>query len=472
MPLLSNNLVTEEALRLHPKPSAFRPVIAATALVGGLVVLCKGFAAVKEVLLAYWLGTGDALDAYLVAVALPASFTAIVSSCLASALIPQWLKLRQESPHESHRLYSGVLVIHLGFTVVLGAVLAAFRTPIVTLMASGFPAWKRHETAQALLLLVPVIALSGLSVIWASILAAARRFVAAQSAPLFTTAAIVLVALIAPRSGSAARTLAVATTAGAACEAALVGWALRRTGIRLLPAFRGVHQRTKTVFKEFSFLSVSNLSMAGVALINQFYASQLGSGSVAALSYANKIGLMLIAVATLAISTVLLPHFSALAARQDWEALRATSHWFITRSAAVLIPLTLLLTVGSLPIVRLCYQHGAFSAADSQLVSRVQICYFWQIPFVVPGLIANRVLMSLERSRCILFVGLLNLAAAALATAPLAGRFGVLGIGLSTLIMYIVATIATLVLAKSSLDGRVRGSTPVFDRLTGELANP
>ncbi len=235
---------------------------------------------------------------------------------------------------------------------------------------------------------------------------------------------------------------------------------------------RGFHRRTPVVLKEFAFLSASSVSMAGVTLINQFFASQLGSGSIAVLAYASKIGLMLIAVATLAISTVLLPHFSALAAQRDWETFRHTTYWLITRSAAVLIPLTLLLTVGSREIVRICYQHGAFSTADSELVSRVQICYFWQIPFVVPGLIANRVLMSLERSRYVLFVGLLNLAATALATATLAGRLGVLGIGLSTLMMYVVATVATLVFAKSSLDGRIRGSIPLFDGLTRELANP
>jgi putative peptidoglycan lipid II flippase len=447
-------------------------VIAATALVGALVVLSKGFAALKEVLLAYWLGTGDALDTYLVAVALPAAFSNIVSGCLASALIPQWQKLRQECPGDSHNLYSSVLLINVAFTTALCVLLAVSRTSVASLMAHGFPAWKQHAVADCMLMLLPVIILSGLSILWGSILSAARRFVAAQMAPLFTTGAIVLVALITPRSPWAGRSLATATAVGAACEAILVGWALRRTGIRLLPAFRGLHARTRLVLREFGFLSISNLSMAAVVLINQFYASQLGSGSISAISYASKLALMLIAVATLAMSTVLLPHFSDLAARQDWTAFRHTSYWFITRSVALLVPLALVLTIASSLIVRTCYQHGAFSAADTDVVSRLQICYFWQIPFVIPGLIANRVLMSLERSRYVLLVGLLNLAATALATHRMVGRFGMMGIGLSTLLMYVLAATATLVLAKSSLDRHVRGSAPLLEGFTGELANP
>src|SRR5260370_37337143 len=68
-------------------------MLADTATVGGWTSLAKVAGAVKVILAARLFGTGDAMDAYLIAFLLPSFFIEMLSSPLDSALIPTLIEV-------------------------------------------------------------------------------------------------------------------------------------------------------------------------------------------------------------------------------------------------------------------------------------------------------------------------------------------------------------------------------------------
>jgi len=440
--------------------NVYRTAISRTAIVAALVLVSKAFAGLKEVLIAYRLGTGETLDLFLVACILPVAFVNMVSGCLGASFIPQFQQAKLGGTRQAHHLYSSVLITSVGFTVSICVSLVLVSRFAVSLTSGGLSEGKREAIVQCLALLSPLIPLSGVSMLWSAILNAERRFAVTQLTPMLTTAGTIGVVCLLRPEAVAARLLALAMTSGALAEIAVVGCALRRHGFPLLPVIGPWHPKTGTVIREFAFLSLGTGVMVGVGLINQSYAATLGNGSIALLNYGSKLGLMVISVTSLAIGTVFLPEFSAAAARFDWIALKRTYLRCAGWSVLLLTLVTTILIVLSEPIVRICFQRGAFNATATDTVSRIQIYYFLQVPWVVGGTIGTRVLMALEASRRVLAIGVANLAVAALVTGYFVRHFGVLGIGMSTLSMYALASVATLYLAWRGIGARIRRDGP------------
>jgi len=163
----------------------------------------------------------------------------------------------------------------------------------------------------------------------------------------------------------------------------------------------------------------------------------LPGGSVAALNYANKIVNMALTTAAPALSTAVLPYFSKMVAASDWQGCRHTLKRYSLLVISAAVPFTLLLIVMSRPLVKLIFQRGAFTAADTALVSSVQICYSIQIPFFIWGMLFVRFLSSIKRNDLLMYASGVNLVVDVVMNLILMRFWGVAGIALSTSLVYI-----------------------------------
>jgi putative peptidoglycan lipid II flippase len=85
------------------------------------------------------------------------------------------------------------------------------------------------------------------------------------------------------------------------------------------------------------------------------------------------------------------------------------------------------------------FQRGAFTAVDTELVSRVQICYAIQIPFYVCGMLFVRFISAIRRNDVLMYVSAINLFLDVVLNFALMRVWHVAGIALSTSIVYIVS---------------------------------
>jgi len=87
--------------------------------------------------------------------------------------------------------------------------------------------------------------------------------------------------------------------------------------------------------------------------------------------------------------------------------------------------------------VRLLYQRGAFGAADTAVVARVQAMYALQVPFFAIGLLHVRLLTALKRNDLVMASAGLNLVLDIILNLVCMRFLGVAGIALSTSLFYV-----------------------------------
>jgi len=109
---------------------------------------------------------------------------------------------------------------------------------------------------------------------------------------------------------------------------------------------------------------------------------------------------VILAVGPTALGTATFPRLSKLAAEGDWTTWRSHLRSYALIGLAVTIPLTALLVRFSTPIVRLLFERGAFTAANTEIVSRVQSFAFLQIPLAVVFSLLVKAISSRQANYC------------------------------------------------------------------------
>jgi len=431
-----------------------RRIFSAMMTVGVLTVLAKAASASKDLATAYQFGAGDALDAFLIAWLVPTFAINLVSGSLNAALIPSYIQvLNQAGAEAAQRLFASTMVCNL-VLMFLVIVSLTFAGPyLLPLLASGFNQDKLALTGDLYDVLLPCLMLTGVATTWHAVLNARERF--AMSAVTPSVSALVttmLIVLCADRMGIYA--LAWGAVAGFAVEAMILGWWLRRAGISLLPRWHGVTAPLRQVWAQYAPMLAGAFLMGGTDIVGQSLAASLGSGSNAALSYGSKLPSLVVGVGTLAVSTAVLPYFSRLVASGDFRALRHTVITYARLVVCATIPLTFLTVYYSEPLVHALFQRGAFTAEDAQRVAWVQSLYLLQIPPYTLGILAVRLISSLQANHILMWSSASNLMVSLLLNYVLMQWLSVAGIALATSLMYLFSMIFLVYMASRLINER------------------
>jgi putative peptidoglycan lipid II flippase len=426
------------------------------ALVGSLFMVAAGAAAtrvaatIKDLVVANRFGTGDALDAFLIAFALPVFLAGTFRSAFFSAFVPRFLDAGVRGGEEgASDLLRRTLIIQIVLLAVLAGTLALAARPAVALIAGSFPPDKREMTRQLIVALTPFVLLDGLAGIYTATLNARGRFVTAALVatvpPLVT-----LVAVLALSRTYGVGTLVGGAVAGAALEALLAASLVRRLGVRVLPAWTRPGPAAVDVLKAFAILAGGGVLMSANTVVDQAMAATAGGGSVASLGFAAKIPTAVLGLAGLALGTTMLPHYAAYAANARWGEMAAALRRHAVQVAAAGAGVALVLAVVSRPLVRLLFQHGSFGADDTLRVASIQSLYALQIPGFLVGIVAARYLNALGRDRWILAVSASNFILNLVGDWVLLRWIGLPGIALSTSLFYSVAAVILLLLCRKA----------------------
>ena len=153
-----------------------------------------------------------------------------------------------------------------------------------------------------------------------------------------------------------------------------------------------------------------------------------------------------------AVATVLFPLMSRHTAREDWEAFKSTTAMGLRFISFLLLPASAAAAVLAMPIVRLLYQHGAFTASQTHVVAPCLAAFSLGLTFNGTMLMLNRGFFSLQSPWIPTTVAVMNLAINAGLDAAFY-RFGIWGIPLSTSIVNIAGTWAMLALFRRRVGG-------------------
>jgi putative peptidoglycan lipid II flippase len=416
----------------------------------GLVVACFGILtalamAGRELTIAQYFGRDDSIDAFLIAFLLPSFIVSMVVSSLGAAFIPVFIDARKHRSEASvQELFSSVMLLDLLALSTIAMILGLLSPYYLPYLGSGFSAAKLRLTHELLLCLFPFILFNGTTMYISSVLNAGERFALPAVVPLVTPVIVILFTVLMARQWGALAIVA-GTLAGSVVEAAALAGALKKQRIRFVVKWGGFTPDVRSVLRQYSPMLAGSFLMGSTLVVDKSMAAMLSHGSVAALSYANRIVSGVFAVGATALSTATFPYFSHMAAEGDWNGCRHTLKRYSLLVLLTSIPLTLCLMALSKPLVRVLYQRGAFMAADTDLVSRVQICYLIQIPFYLCGLLFVRFLSAVRRNDLLMFVAGINLVLDVILNFVFMRFWGVAGIALSTSVVYICSLLFLMV---------------------------
>jgi putative peptidoglycan lipid II flippase len=181
--------------------------------------------------------------------------------------------------------------------------------------------------------------------------------------------------------------------------------------------------------------------MSSTSLVDQSMAAMLGAGSVSTLNYGGKVLTLILGIGSVSLGTAVFPHFSRMVAASDWASIRHTLKTYIYLILLVTIPLTLILVYFSEPLVRLFFERGAFTSADTWRVSQVQALFLLQVPFYFLGILMVRLISSLKMNRILMQAAIINLFLKIIFNYLFMQRLGAAGIALSTTLVYAVSFI-------------------------------
>lgn len=348
---------------------------AKTALLSAATLLSRLLGLVREQLFAVTLGASAQADAFLIAFRIPNLLRDLFAEgALSAAFMPAYARADAEGPTRGFDLARRVLTL-LG--IVLSAIcgLAILGAPvIVAILAPGFSGslGKSELAVDLTRVMMPILPFISFAAVAMGMLNSRDRFGLAALAPAMFNVANILVALTLYGFGLSKEQVAYGWAIGALLGSAaqfLVQWpGLRREGFSFRPDWRFDDPYIRSMLLT---MAPATLALAAVQ-INIFVSSRYVSTEPSAVSWLNfsfrllylPMGLFGVAVGSVAgarLSRLIAQNAGAEAHEQIAQALRLLL--FLT------VPSALGLMFAGGPIVRLIYEHGAFTSRDTAAVA-------------------------------------------------------------------------------------------------------
>ena len=445
--------------------STNRRIFAAMLVVGAATVFAKILAMAKDVLVASYFGTSDAVDAFFIAQTVPTFVISVIGGSIPAALMPVYLRVwEREGRANAGRLLGNVLML-AGAAIASSCLVLALLAPIVLpLVGVRFGGEKLALTRHLYLLILPGVFMSGVAGMLAGVLNAHERFLLAAVAPaLMSVLSIAFLVGAADDWGISA--LAIGLTTGYGLELAVLAWSVRARGLVRLPQWASWRDPdVRRVLGQYLPLVIGGAVMSSSPLIDQAMAASLGSGSVAQLAYGSKLVAAGLGIGGTAVSTAILPHFSRMVATHDWSGVRHTLRAYTRLGLVVGVAVVLVIVVLSVPVVRLLFERGRFLPSDTVAVARVQALYAIQIPFYLLGILAVQLLHAISANRVLMWVSIGNFITNIVGNYVFMRVWGVAGIAFATSMVYVLSMIALLTAVRTRLnelehDGRALPAT-------------
>ncbi len=381
-------------------------------------------------------------------------------AAISAAFVPVFTQLFSRGEKErAYRLASSLLTFMI---VVVGIIVALLVVAAPLLVRLVYPEFADHAdldrlATQMLQLLLPTVLVFSVAGVMIGVLYAYERFVMPAVVSIVWNLFIIafLVFFSAP-SSLGIYALVLGTVCGTVAELVLLIVAVRRVDLRWSLSF---HWRD-SLLRRVLILMVPVTITLGIlnfnALIDFVFAQFVSVEASAQINYAFRLYQLPQGMFAITIGTVLFPTLSRLAARDDVVGVRDTVSLGVRQIIFVSLPFVAWFVVVPDAVVRLIYQHGSFTVADTALVAPVLAFFTLGMLFANANIMFNRGFQSLQRPWLPLYVGLVNLALNALLDWALYRPLGARGIVLSTSLVSAFNFVALVWLLRRQI-GRVDG---------------
>jgi putative peptidoglycan lipid II flippase len=372
-------------------PAAGATQAASSAPRGGGIVQAAGINALgnvasrvlgllRESIVAGTFGVSGATSAFDAVSGVPKMvYELLVGGMLSAALVPVLSEYAAEKRQEELEKVLSILLSLSGIILLVVVILLEVAAPWITpILVGGFDARLLSTATLLVRLIVPSIFIYGLSGMIQAYHYARQRFVyPSMGAPAHNLGVILAVVLLASRLGIASLSVSILVAALVQFLAQLPG--LR--GVHLSLNFDWRHPAVRRILHLYAPVVLSIvISNVGV-IIDRNLASRTVEEAITWMTKATFLIQLPLGLVSMAISLAVLPALSQVDAAVDPHRFKSILSQGLRLVLVLVVPVGAGMLALGRPVIELIFQHGEFTAQDTQHSLWALLCYLPGLPF-------------------------------------------------------------------------------------------
>jgi putative peptidoglycan lipid II flippase len=438
------------------------PLARSAGLAGSATLASRILGLARDQVLAAMFGAGNAMDAYIVAFRIPnLARDLFAEGAMSAAFVPTFTRhLTAHGKPDAWRVGNNVVNALLLITGLLVAGGMVFAQPLVTAYAGDYSSvpGKLELTVSMTRTMLPFLTLAAVAAALMGMLNSLGHFFIPALAPaMFNVAAIVCAVVLAPVMPAVGQqpivAIAIAVIIGGFGQIAIQLRPLWREGFRFKPI---LDLRDPGLRRVLVLMGPGTIGLAATQVnlfVNTLLATSQGTGAASWLTYAFRLMYLPIGLFGVSIATAVLPAAAGYAAVDDRRGVRATVSRGLTLMLMLNVPATLGLVVLATPIVRLLFERGQFTAADTAATAAALQFYAIGLVGYSASRIASPVFYALGQSRVPVTAGSAAIALNIVASVILVRAAGFRGLALGTSLAALANGALLLALLRRRLSG-------------------
>ncbi|MDC2995934.1 murein biosynthesis integral membrane protein MurJ [Candidatus Pelagibacter sp.] len=338
-------------------------LIKSTSTYSFFVIISRILGYVRDLFIAIYLGSGPIADAFFVAFRIPNTFRRLFSEgTFNSAFVPSYMSELSKGKERARKFANNIfnfLVLSLLIVVLL---IEIFMPIFILLIAPGFSdnGEKLQMTINLTRITFPFLLFISLSSFFSAILNSFNKFAIASAAPIILNIFLILTILYANYlNDSLVYYLSIAVTAAGLLQLFFLIFFSKNY---FFPKFSLKIKYDKNI-KFFFKKLVPSIFSSGVTQINILVGTIIASFQASAVSYlyyADRIYQINLAIAGIAIGTVLLPNLSKYVEQNNKKKIKFIQNKSLELSIFLSLPATFALLISSEEVTSALFGYGSF----------------------------------------------------------------------------------------------------------------
>ncbi|MEM8827791.1 MAG: murein biosynthesis integral membrane protein MurJ [Cyanobacteria bacterium P01_G01_bin.19] len=426
-------------------------------------LVSKLFGFVRELVVSAAFGLGAVKNAYAYAYTIPGFLFVLIGGIngpFHSALLSV---LAKKDKSEAAPIVETVSTLVSILLIIITVGIIIFAGNLIGILGPELSAEVKQLATLQLRIMSPMALLAGLIGIGFGSLNAADSYLLPSISPLFSSAVITTgVAAVLWRFGEQLNTPQYFQIGAIVLASATVGGAILQWVAQLIVQWRAGMGTLKLRFKltpevvdVFKVMIPATLS-SGMLYVNlnvdQFFVSGI-DGAAAGLQNATFIFITPLGIISNAILVPFYPVFSRLAAPEHWRELKERIRQGIFLGALSMLPFTAIFMSLALPIIKLAFERGQFSADNTRFVASLLVVYGFGMFFYMGRDVLIRVFYALGDGETPFKVSIVNIFINATLDYFLVDAFGAPGLIMATVGVNIISMAVFVGILSRRLNG-------------------
>lgn len=400
----------------------------------------------RDMMMAKTFGLGASLDYFFIALLIPMFIVNVLCMPLGAAFVPIYLDVGERVSWPAAKIMvpdlslwiTGCLLIFCLFLYLLGPYLIPLFYFKTTSPDIG-------KLTGLLDIALPILLFSGIVILGNSVLNAHGRAVLTSTAQMIVPI-MAIFALLMFGKLYGVKVVMLGMVVGQFLNFLILQFFLKQDNVSLLPNLKspnltGFHP----LMLQYAPLVVSALFVSLVSPVATLLAISLPEGSVSALNLGTKVVLFITGLLNAAISTVMLPYFSSLVAKNYMMTVRRELSFFLLVATFISVPTSVVLYVLSDPVIGLFFSGGTIDAASTDMVARVMRYALVQLPFFICNALLIRFATATRHVMSIMVVAIVGLLVNITVSMLLMNHMGAPGIALGGSVSVLVSTVLLVI---------------------------